>query len=198
MTRAWRRAARLSPLFAPVPPVEAPTAAAPARAHAGKWRPDREVADSIVGGFARQFQKDLSAASADFKWTDTKLEGFDWASSAGFWTSRYIVAMRGFGKADAQNAKKFANYCNLAIENSVHPLKHTYFLFFFAFQKATDQQVPVLLRRFCANENNERAPGPACIVLTDVVRAKSLLCGPRPHDSRYEQLLGALGLTRSA
>lgn len=179
------------------PPVETPAAAAPARAPAGKWRASHDVADSIVGGFAGEFRKDLAAASTKFKWTDTKLEGFDWASSAGFWTSRYIVAMRGFGKADLQSAKKFANYCNLAIESNLHPLRHTYFLFFFAFQKATDQKVPVILRRFCANENGERTPGPACIVLMDVVRRKSLLCGARPDDSRYAELLKSLGLLRT-
>lgn len=173
-------------------PVEAPAAAAPKRAPAG-MRTSHEVADSIVGGFASQFQKDLTGASG-LKWTDLKLEGFDWASSTGSWTSRYIMAMRGFARADTPSAKKFANYCNLAIESNAHGLKTAYFLFFFAFQKAVDQQVPVILRRFCANENGERTAAPACIVLMDVVRRKSLLCGPRPKDARYDKLLQSFGL----
>lgn len=181
------------------PSVESPTsaAAAPARGRPPGFGPGHDVADSIVGGFASAFKKDLTAAAAGFKWSDVKLEGFDWAVSASFWTSQYILAMRGFAKADLPSAKKFSNYCDLAIESTAHPLKKTYFLFFFAFQKAADQQVPLLLRRFCANENGERSAAPACVVLLDAVRRKSLLLGPQPDDDRYGKLLKGLGLARN-
>jgi hypothetical protein len=188
----------------PAPATSAPTGtgAAPAAASAAsaKWRASgrHDLADSIVTGFSKQFQKEVEGASSVFKWSEIKLEGFDWASAAGTWMSRYIIAMRGFGKADLQNAKKFANYCNLAIESNTGGLKKTYFLFFFGFQKPADQQVPVLLRKFCANENGERTPAPACIVLMDVVRRKSLLCGPKPEDDKYRQLLASLGMAPNA
>lgn len=179
------------------PSVESAAAAAPARSRPVGFGPGHDVADSIVGGFANAFKKDMTAAAGNFKWSDVKLEGFDWASSASFWTSQYILAMRGFAKADLPSAKKFSNYCDLAIESSAHPLKKTYFLFFFAFQKASDQQVPLLLRRFCANENGERSAAPACVVLLDAVRRKSLLLGPLPDDDRYAKMLKGLGLARS-
>ena len=171
-------------------------AAAPARAPS-KMRVGSEVSDSIVGGFTREFKKDIASATPAFKWSDIQLEGFDWATIAGFWTSRYITAMRGFGKVDMASAKKFANYCNVAIESNTHPIKSTYFLFFLAFQKGVEQTVPPFLRHFCANEQGQRVAGPACIVLMDVVHRKSLLCGPRPDDERYGKLLQALGLQRS-
>ena len=178
-------------------PVEAPSgAAAPARAPT-KMRVGSEVADSIVGGFGREFKKDIAAATAGFKWEDMQLEGFDWASMAAFWTTRYITALRGVAKVDMATAKKFANYCNLAITNNGRSIKSSYFLFFLAFQQGVEQTVPPFLRTFCANENGQRSAGPACIVLMDVVRRKSLLCGPRPDDERYAKLLQALGLLRS-
>jgi curved DNA-binding protein CbpA len=179
----------------PAAPAVESTAAAPMRAPS-KMKVGSEVADTVVGGFSREFKKDVTAASKDFKWEDLKLEGFDWGAVASSWTARYVIGMRGFGKADMPSAKKFATYCSLAVESNHHPLKTTYFLFFFGFQKAVDQNVPVFMRRFCANESGERAAGPACVVLMDVVRRKSLLCGPRPKDSRYDKLLHSLGMAR--
>jgi curved DNA-binding protein CbpA len=178
-------------------PVESPSAGAATARAPSKMRVGDEVGDSIVGGFSREFKKDIAGGTPSFKWSDLQLEGFDWGAVAGFWTTRYITAMRGFARADMPSAKKFANYCNLAIEGNTHALKSTYFLFFFGFQKAVDQQVPVFLRQFCANETGQRTAAPACIVLMDIVRRKSLLCGPRPDDERYGKLLQTLGMLRS-
>ncbi len=184
----------VSPVEPVVPQPYTPAAAAPVRRAS---RPDREVLASIVGVFAKQFRKDLGARAAEFKWTDRQAEGFDWAAAASFWTARYVVAVRGFSVANLENATKFTNYCNLAIDQIKHPLKQTFFLFFLAFQNSSDgPAVAALMRSFCANTNGQRTPGPACIVLTDVARGKSLVCGVRPNDSRYQELLSGLGLAR--
>jgi DnaJ domain len=170
--------------------------AVPARRRA---RPSSEVMATVVGGFSKRLHQDLMGRPPGFKWSTVQLEGFDWGVSASFWTAQYLVALRGLAVADPESATKFTNYCNVAMARSNHALKRTYYLFFLAFQKTNDApSVAALLRRFCGNANGQRTPGPACIAFTDAVRAKSLLCGVRPDDSRYQELLNALGLSRSA
>jgi hypothetical protein len=170
--------------------------AAPAR---GRARPSSAVIDTVVGGFSKQLHQALMGHPPGFKWSTVQLEGFDWGVSASFWRAQYLVALRGLAVADPESATKFTNYCNVAMARCNHALKQSYYLFFLASRETNAApSVAALLWRFCGNADGQRTPGPACIAFTDVVRAKSLLCGVRPDDSRYQELLNALGLSRSA
>lgn len=171
-------------------------AAAPARS---RMRPGTEVLSSVVEGFSRQMHDGLLARAVPGKWSDLQLEGFDWSTVASFWTAQYLVASRGFAVADVEAATKFTNYCNLAMSSAKHPLKQHYFLFCLAFQKAIDAgSISMVLWRFCANTQKQRAPGAVRIAFLDVVRAKSIVCGAPLADERYQQVLDTLGLARAA
>ncbi len=186
---------RATPASAPeaqsAPAAQAAAAPAPSRTRA---RPGAEVQSSVVEVFSNHLRADLVAKVKDLKWRERQIEGFHLAMSASVWTAEYIVALRGFAAADLNSAAKFTTYCDLAMERHKGALKQTYFLFFFAYQKASNtDMIMATLRRFCG-DTEERTPAPMMIVLTDVVRGKALLCGPPVTERRYEQMLKALRL----
>jgi hypothetical protein len=179
-------------------PSAAPAAAPMPAAPRVRARPASEVLSSVVGVFSNQLRKDLESKAEGFSWKEKKYEGFDWVLVANFLTTQYQVGVRGFAWADLEVAKKFTNYCNLALSHK-HVFKQDYFLFFLLFQKVSQvDTIAAFCRRFCANEEGQREAGELMIALVDVNRGSSLLCGPRIDDPRYTTLLQRLRLARAA
>jgi len=187
-------------------PVEAPAApsevapevvpVAPARPRA---RRGAEVISTVVHEFSNHLRSDLLTGRQTFSWRERKLEGFDWALEAGFWSTRYCVALRAFATANSAATQKFTNYANLAIERRRRLLKKNYFLFLLPFQRITEpEHVSALCRRFTGRSGRPPLGGSrSLIVLLDVSHGRSLPCGPRVQDKRFEQLLQRLGFSRA-
>ncbi len=173
---------------APVEEVVHRAAAAPARARVGV-----EMLSSVVTVFSEQLRKTITAGTAGFKWHEKSMEGFDWMLHASFWNAGYYVGVRGFATGDMAAAAKFVNYCDLATARSKSMLKPAYCLFFFLFQKLSGgDNVAAFLRRFCANQDGQRTPGPVRIVMMDATHGRALVCGPAISDARYEHLVKRL------
>jgi len=174
----------------PPPEPEAPTVARPAS------RPTPQVASNVVGQFATQVHSRLMQNNPDFAWRGGRMEGFDWAMQSGFLFAEYFVALRGFATVDTSAVAKFTNYASIGIERSKRMLKKNYFLLLLPFQKMRDpEQVLAACRRF-AGQSGE---GPLAnaqlqIVLMDVSHGRTVPCGARIDDKRFDQLMQRLGL----
>lgn len=168
---------------APEPPVAPPR---------GRARPASQISSTVVSEYSQQLRKDLLTNRQNLPWQETRLEGFDWALEAGFLLAHYCVALRGFATADLSAAQKFTNYAHVGMQKSSHLLKKDYFLFLMPFQRFSQpEQVTALCRRFIGNSKAELS-----IILMDLSYGRSLPCGPRIRDARFEQLLQRIGLAR--
>ncbi len=179
--------APVPPAPGPAPVVE-PAVPQPARARA---RPGTGVGSSVVQHYSGQLQQVLMSKKEEFPWQSVKLEGFDWALESGFWVAHYVVAFRGFALADPEATRKFTNYAQFAIDRSRKLLKQNFFLFLFGFQRIVEfEQVLAQLRRFSGSASER-----ALILLLDVAHGRSVPCGPRIQDKRYETLLSRIGVS---
>ncbi len=178
------------PEQAPPPEPETPAVQRPAS------RPAPQVSSNVVGQFATQVHARLFQNNSDFAWRGGRMEGFDWAMQSGFWLAEYFVALRGFGTVDQASAAKFINYATIGIERSKRLLKKNYYLLLLPFQRMRDpENVLAACRRF-AGQSGE---GPlsnaqAQVILMDVSHGRSVPCGPRIEDKRFEMLTRRLGL----
>jgi curved DNA-binding protein CbpA len=161
-------------------------------------RPRAEMISTVVQEFSNQVRKDLMSNRATFSWREKRLEGFDWGAEASFWLAHYAVGLRGFATADLAAAQKFTNYSQLATERCSRLSKKNFFLFLLPFQRISDaEQVSALCRRFSGTTNQASlASAQSLVVLLDVTYGRSVICGPRVQDKRFERLLQGLGLSR--
>ena len=178
------------PVAAPGPEPEGPAVQRPAS------RPQPQVASNVVGQFASQVHSRLVQNNPAFAWRGSRVEGFDWAMSASFLLAQYVVALRGFSTADQASAGKFINYATIGIERSKKLLKKNYYLLLLPFQKMRDpEQVLASCRRFAGQSgegifSNVRLQ----VVLMDVSHGRTVPCGPKIEDKRFDALMQRLGL----
>ncbi|MGH9861155.1 MAG: DnaJ domain-containing protein [Candidatus Acidiferrales bacterium] len=190
--RAWQAGEQVEAPLAPAPVAE-PAVPAPPRARA---RPAADMHFSVVRQFSTQLQNELFSDKRTFRWRVQPLEGFDWAAQSSFLLASYYAALRGFATADPSAAHKFINYASLAIEGSRSMMKKNLYLFLMPFQRISEpDQVQALLRRFAGDGAQQRGVQ-ALFVLLDVAHGRSLPCGPKIHDRRFDQLLAKLGLSK--
>ena len=183
-----------SPVAPPGVALEVPTVAPP-RVRA---RPHVEMISTVVREFSNQVRKDLVSNRTTFSWREKRLEGFDWGLEAAFWLAHYAVALRGFATADLAAAQKFTNYGHVAMERCSRLFKKNFFLFLLPFQRMSEaEQVSALCRRFTGTPNQPSlASAQSLVVLLDVTYGRSVVCGPRVQDKRFERLLQGLGFSR--
>lgn len=188
----WRAYQTGLPEEAPAQPMEAPpevAVPAPPRARA---RPASEVMSSVVGQFSAHLRQDLLSSRQADAWTVRKLEGFEWAAEARSWFRYYCVALRGFTTADLVATQKFATYAHLAMERSRSIIRQNYYLFLMPFQRiSAPEQVTASCRRFAGNASDH-----AVVVLMDVSHGRSITCGPRVRDEKFEAVLKQIGVSR--
>jgi curved DNA-binding protein CbpA len=176
----------------PEPEPEAPTVQRPAA------RPQPQVISNVVGQFSTQLQTRLVQASGGFAWRGTRMEGFDWAMKSSFLLADYYVALRGFAIADPTAASKLMNYAAAAMERTRKLVKRNYFVLLMPFQKMRDpEQVLASCRRFAGESGQGRLTGAQTqVVLMDVTHGRTVPCGPRIEDKRFEELMQHLGLAK--
>lgn len=193
---AWRALQAGEPL--PAAPAPAPVtdeviagiAPAPRRE---KARPASDIGASVIREFTGRLQKVLLENKKTFQWKEKKLEGFDWALEAAFFIDSYCVASRTVALADVGEAKKFRDTADRAIQANRHTFKHDFFLFLLAFQAMEEpEQVRALLSRYQPSGREVKLQ----IALMDVTYGRSLLCGPRIRNERFQELLRLLRLGR--
>lgn len=162
-------------------------------------RPAAGVASNVVGQFSNELFQRVLNAKKDFSWEEKRLEGFEWAVLSGAFLTDYYVALRGFAIADQAAAQKFVNYATVAIENSRKLIKRNLYLLLMPFQRMNEpDQVQAVLRRFAGGVGSGPVAGAhATVVLLDVAHGRSLPCGPRIHDKKFEGLLQRLGFARA-
>jgi hypothetical protein len=175
----------------PAPPSEViPVTPAPRRE---KARPTSEVGTSVIREFAARLRKELLENKKFFQWKEKKLDGFDWALEVGFFMESYCVASRTLALVDPETARSFCDTAGRAVQKSSHTFKNDYFLFLLAFQALDEpEQVQALLRRFRPSGREVKLQ----IALVDVTHGRSLLCGPRIRNERFQELLKLLHLGR--
>lgn len=193
--RLWQAGEAAGTPAPPVPFTPGPESAMPAPARP-RARAATDMHSSVVRQFSTQLQNELLSDKRTFRWRVQRLEGFDWAAQSSFLLANYYVALRGFATADPSAAHKFINYASLAIEGSRSMMKKNLYLFLMPFQRASEpDQVQALLRRFAGDGAQQRGVQ-ALLVLLDVAHGRSLPCGPKIHDRRFDQLLAKLGLSK--
>ncbi len=165
---------------------------------AASVRPGAEVNSSVVGEFSNHIRTKLLSSRRSFRWQDKKLEGFDWALEARYWSASYCVALRSFGSANLAAAKKFTNYAELAMAHCRRYFGKGYFLFLLPFQRLSDtEQVSAHCRQFAkANRATSLSGTQTMILLLDVLHGRSLSCGLQIRDGRFEQLSDLLAISR--
>ncbi len=175
---------------APAPEPEAPTVQRPAS------RPAPQVSSNVVHQFATQVHARLFQNNPDFAWRGWQMEGFDWAMQSGFLLSEYFIALRGFGTVDQAAVSKFVNYATIGIEKSKRLLKKNYYLLLLPFQRMREpENVLAACRRFAGQSGEgSLANVQLQVVLMDVSHGRSVPCGPRIEDKRFEMLNQRLGL----
>jgi curved DNA-binding protein CbpA len=163
-----------------------------------RGRPGVDVLSNVVRQFSQQVRKDLLNQKT-FGWREERFEGFEWALKASFWSASYWTALRGFPNADRAAAQKFTNYANLAIAKHKSWLKSDYFLLLFPFQRITDaEHVVGQCQALIQTVEKSKLRGiHTLVVLFDVSRGQSRVCGPRPQDKRFQHLIQTLRLSRS-
>jgi hypothetical protein len=105
----------------------------------------------------------------------------------------FTVGSRTVAMADVETARKYCDTVSQAIKTASHTFKIDYFLFLLAFQGMDEpEQVRALLSRYQPPGREVRMQ----IALMDVTYGRSLLCGPRIRNERYQELLKLLRLGR--
>lgn len=174
----------------PAPEPETPAVQRPAS------RPTPQVSSNVVHQFATQVHARLFQNNSDFAWRGMQMEGFDWAMQSGFFFAEYFIALRGFGTVDQAAVSKFVNYATIGIEKSKRLLKKNYYLLLLPFQRMREPEIVLAACRRFAGQSGE---GPMAntqlqVVLMDVSHGRSVPCGPRIEDKRFELLAQRLGL----
>jgi len=193
---AWRALQAGEPL--PAAPAPAPVtdeviagiAPAPRRE---KARPASDIGASVIREFAGRLHKVLLENKKTFQWKEKKLDGFDWALEAAFFIDSYCVASRTIALADLEAAQKFRDAVDRAIQQGRHTFKNDFFLFLLAFQGMEEpERVRALLSRYQPSGREVQLQ----IALMDVTHGRSLMCGPRIRNERFQELLKLLRLGR--
>ena len=193
---AWRAMQAGEPL--PEAPAPAPVTAeviadlAPAPRRE-KARPASGIGTSVIREFADRLRTVLLENKKTFQWTVKKLDGFDWAMDQAFFMDYYCVASLTLDVVGPAEAQKYRDTLDRAIKQNRHTFKNDYFLFILAFQGMDEpEQVQALLRRYQPSGREMKLQ----IALMDVTYGRSLLCGPRIRNERFQELLKMLRLGR--
>lgn len=158
-----------------------------------KARPASGIGTSVIREFAGRLSKVLLEDKKTFQWKAKKLDGFDWALEQAFFMDYYSVASLTLDIVDVPAAQKFRDITDRAIQQSRHNFKNDYFLFLLAFQGMDEpEQVRALLSRYQPKGREVKLQ----IALMDVTYGRSLLCGPRIRNERFQELLKLLRLGR--
>jgi len=158
-----------------------------------KARPASEVSTSVIREFADRLRKVLLENKKTFQWKEKKLDGFDWALEHGFFMDHFTVASRTVALVDVEAARKYCDTVSQGVKAASHTFKIDYFLFLLAFQGMDEpEQVRALLSRY-------QPPGREVhlqMALMDVTYGRSLMCGARIRNERFQELLKLLRLGR--
>jgi len=161
-------------------------------------RQSAQVVSNVVSQFSTQVHSRLMQNSPSFKWRGVRMEGFDWAMNSGFLLAEYFVALRGFSTMDLASAAKLTNYATMAIERSRRMIKKNNYLLLAPFQRMREpEQVLAACRRFAGGSGDGALAGAQIqIVLMDVTHGRSVPCGPKIEDKRFDELMQRLGFAR--
>ncbi len=158
-----------------------------------KARPASGIGTSVIREFAGRLSKVLLENKKTFQWTVKKLDGFDWAMEQAFFMDYYCVASLTLDIVGQAEAQKFRDAADRAIQANRHTFKHDFFLFLLAFQGMEEpEQVRALLSRYQPSGREVKLQ----IALMDVTYGRSLMCGARIRNERFQELLRLLRLGR--
>lgn len=194
--RKWRIGLTFEQLLAPVTAdvmAEAPVTM-PVRPKARS----ASMVTNVVEQFSSELLQRVLNVKQDFRWEEKRLEGFEWVVHSSALLTHYYVGLRGFATVDQAAARKFVNYATMAIEGSRKLIKRDLYLLLMPFQRMHEpDQVQAMLRRFAGGVRSGPVTGAqATVVLLDVTHGRSLPCGPRIHNKKFEVLLQRLGFAK--
>lgn len=182
----------------PAPAAQAAAAAAaatpvsPAASDTGSFRRSAAPAkpsSNLARDFSIRLKTELANA-AGLKFQPYQAEGFDWGLITRTWTAQYLIASRAFAEADVASAQRFLRYAEAVVKS--RGMRKQNSLFLMPFQKIFDSaKVGNMFRDFC-----EKEAGTVLIVLMDMSRSEKLVCGPKPKDTRLQELATSIKLPK--
>ena len=188
---------------APPPPsatrpaaAEAPSADRPAAQGPAGGKGGRTSDISVVRQVATQLRTQLTALK-DMSFQAASLDGFDWVLQGGSWTTRYVIAARVLANVDRGAVTKLAGFARQAAEKNKGFLRKNFFLVLLLVQRMSELDgVSEACHQISQSLTSQSSGGHGLVALVDVPNGRSLLCGSRSKDVRFEELLRSLRLAR--
>jgi curved DNA-binding protein CbpA len=153
----------------------------------------RDAELTLVREFLEQLR--LFLLGSQNAWEERALEGFDWGLDCVSWSSHYCVGGRGFATLDPSAARKFANYCEIAVARFNRSIRQSHFLFLLPFHRLSNgESVSAEFNRLLAALDGEtKLNAPVRIMLFDLQKGRTVRIGPHVGDKRFEELLELVG-----
>ena len=154
------------------------------------------VDHSVAQEFLDKMKLQLLSEAAGVKMREQDEKNWRWVMQGKTWGGHYWVGVRQISLLNPNSAREVLTQLQTLVEKQRSGWKNNFFIFIFAFQALNEgDTVLKLLRTFCNREENSSAKNLVNIVVMDLNKRRSVLCGTRAGDLKYAAILRALSVT---
>lgn len=187
------RTAKSAPAPTPAPPVEdleffrTPTPPSQAAAHSPA------VDQSVAQDFLEKLKTLLAEQGAGAKLREETEKPWLWSFQGKTWSAQYWVSLRILPLLNPGVARETLTQVEAVVNKRRSGWRSNFFVFVLAFRSLNEGETVLKLCRTYANrEDNNSRRNLVNLVVLDLNRRRSVLCGKRGRDSNLEQILSVL------
>ena len=153
------------------------------------------VEKSVAKEFLDKVRVQLLQEGAAIKFKEEGEPGWQWSLQGKTWGAYYWIGVRQVPLLNPNAAKELISQLQGLVAKRRSGWKSNFFFFIFAFDALRDSDVVLKLFRALANrEEFSSARNLVNIVVMDLNKRRSVLCGKRTGDLHYSGILRALGI----
>ena len=151
------------------------------------------VDDAVSEQFLRDLKKVVSQRSSEMKLREEVEKSCLWSFSGGNWNNRYWVSLARLPVLNINAVRTKLAELTQVTKRRRSVWKKSFFVFILAAESIADGEGALkICRSYCNEKENSTRGTSVNIVVLDVNRRRSIVCGKRPKDQNQQILLDTL------
>jgi len=154
------------------------------------------VDQSVAREFLDKVKAQLLSEGGAIKFKEEDEPSWRWSVQGKTWGGNYWVGVRSLSLLNPNTAREMIGQLQALIDKRRSGWKNNFFVFIFAFETLQEgETVLKMLRAFAGREENSTSKNLVNIVVLDLNKRRSVLCGKKSGDLNCLAILHALGVS---
>ena len=157
--------------------------------------PNPALDQSVAQDFLQKLKAMISHEGAGANLQEETEKSWLWSFQGKTWGGNYWIGLRLCSLLNPNLARELAMQSQMVVSKRRSGWKSNFFVFILAFQSLSEgETVLKIFRTFCNREENSGRRILINIVVLDLNRRRSVLCGKRTREKNLDRILRALGV----